>query len=119
MRLISRILMKMGYFDVEYVENGQQVLDVLQIRTFDYIMMDVQMPFVDGIECTKQIRGRYGSTWPFIVSMTANALPSNKIRCLDAGMNLFLTKPVQLNLLRESFQSAFQMKSQLNNRTNC
>jgi len=112
-RLISRILKRMGYVDVEFVENGKQVCDLLQVRDFDYILMDIQMPIVDGIECTKQIRAQYGSAWPFIVSLTANTLPSNEIRCINAGMNVFLTKPIQLHLLHKSFQSAFHIKSGL------
>ncbi|MDP4255467.1 MAG: two-component regulator propeller domain-containing protein [Bacteroidota bacterium] len=91
------ILNKMGYHP-EIAGNGQEVLDKLQDRHFDLILMDIQMPEMDGLEATRIIRGKT-SAQPIIIAMTANAMQGDQEECLAGGMNDYLSKPVRLEEL--------------------
>ncbi|OQP64445.1 hypothetical protein A3860_20980 [Niastella vici] len=89
----TAILNKLGYqFDL--AENGEQVLGKLQQKTYDIILMDVQMPEMDGLEATRLIRKTHTGQQPVIVAMTANAMQEDREDCLQAGMNDYLSKPV-------------------------
>jgi CheY-like chemotaxis protein len=70
----------------------------MQTNTYDIILMDVQMPNIDGLEATRIIRKQYGSK-PLILAMTANALTEDKQNCYQAGMDGYLSKPISLELL--------------------
>ena len=77
--------------------NGREAIDLLAANTFDLVLMDVQMPEVDGFEATAAIRSRevrMGSHVP-IIAMTANAMCGDRERCLDAGMDAYLSKPLR------------------------
>ena len=94
----TAILGKLGYqFDL--AENGEQVLEKLQQKTYDLILMDVQMPEMDGLEATRLIRKSDTTQQPVIIAMTANAMQEDKEECLQAGMNDYLSKPVNLDEL--------------------
>lgn len=93
-KLISRILNKLGY-DITIVHNGREVLDMLDHSSFDVILMDVQMPELDGLETTGMIRQRAGRQ-PYIVGLTANAMAEDREICLRAGMDNYLPKPMRL-----------------------
>jgi CheY-like chemotaxis protein len=89
----TAILHKLGYqFDL--AENGEQVLQKMQEKTYDVILMDVQMPEMDGLEATRLIRKTYTAQQPVIIAMTANAMQEDQEECLQAGMNDYLSKPV-------------------------
>jgi two-component system sensor histidine kinase/response regulator len=91
-KLAIRMLQK-GDHSVLVVENGQIALDVLNERTFDLILMDCQMPVMDGYEATSLIRrGKIAPNIP-IVGLTAHALAGDREKCIEAGMNDYLTKP--------------------------
>jgi CheY-like chemotaxis protein len=95
--LALRILEKAGY-SVTLADTGKAVLDALDDHTFDIVLMDVQMPEMDGLEATVAIRRREtgtGSRVP-IIAMTAHAMVGDKERCLEAGMDAYLTKPLQM-----------------------
>ena len=93
----TAILGKLGYqFDI--AENGEQVLEKLKEKTYDVILMDVQMPEMDGLEATRIIRETL-TIQPVIVAMTANAMQEDKEECLRAGMNDYLSKPINLEEL--------------------
>jgi len=98
-KLILRILNKLGYQPM-MAENGLEVLSLTELHTFDVILMDIQMPMMDGLEATQMIRNSKIKQ-PVIIAMTANAMPEDKEDCLKAGMNDYLSKPVHL----ESFLS--------------
>lgn len=90
------ILKKLG-FQADIVNNGIEVLETLTSRNYDLVLMDIQMPEMDGLEATQQIRsGNRAGINPDIpvIAMTAHALASDRARCLDAGMNDYLTKPI-------------------------
>jgi CheY-like chemotaxis protein len=97
-RVGQRLLEKEGYA-VEVSEGGREALDYLSRARFDLVLMDVQMPDLDGLETTRALRLRGDST-P-IVALTANALVGDRELCLGAGMNEYLTKPLDLAKLRD------------------
>lgn len=83
--------------DIDLAENGPEAIKKFQENKYDVILMDMQMPGMDGLEVTKNIRTR-ASDIP-IIALTANAMANDKERCLSAGMNDFLTKPVDFESL--------------------
>src|SRR5262249_38986823 len=95
-RVVLRMLQKQGHA-VTVVNNGKEALDALSREHFDLILMDVQMPEMDGFETTFAIRADeswYGRRMP-IVAMTAHAMEGDRERCLEAGMDDYITKPLQ------------------------
>jgi CheY-like chemotaxis protein len=89
---------RMGY-RAEVVENGAQAVEALRKNTYDVVFMDLQMPVMDGIEATKQIRIEHGPKRPIIIAVTADAFPEDRARCLNAGMNDYLAKPITTKTL--------------------
>ncbi len=84
----------------EIVETGVAVLEALARRPYDVVLMDVGMPEMDGLEATRRIRAeRSDATKPWIIAVTANALPSEREACFAAGVNDFVTKPVLVEVL--------------------
>ncbi len=101
----TRLLNKMGH-EVVVAENGLQALAALEKQTFDLVIMDVQMPEMDGFEATAEIRKRekeQGGHQP-IIAMTAHAMKGDRERCLAAGMDAYITKPVQRRDLYEAIE---------------
>jgi signal transduction histidine kinase/CheY-like chemotaxis protein/ligand-binding sensor domain-containing protein len=96
-QLAIHILNKLGY-EPGLAENGQEVLDLLKTERYDMILMDMQMPEMDGMEATKIIRAEHQEQ-PVIVAMTANAMQGDKDDCLAAGMDDYLSKPIRLDEL--------------------
>ncbi len=100
--IVCRIL-EQGEFEAMPASDGTHALRLLAQNEFDVVLMDWQMPDMDGLECTRRIRqgasGARGLTVP-IIALTANAFSEDRVACLAAGMNDFLTKPVQADLLR-------------------
>jgi two-component system, sensor histidine kinase and response regulator len=94
-RLVQRILEKEGH-DVSVAENGQEALELLRKQTFDLILMDVQMPEMDGLEATRSIRHEEILTTAHIpiVALTAHAMKGDQDKCLAAGMDAYLSKPI-------------------------
>ena len=95
-RLAVRLLERRGH-DVVVVNNGRQALAVLELKQFDAVLMDVQMPEMDGFETTAAIRERELSTKAHlpIIAMTAHAMKGDKERCFEAGMDGYVAKPLQ------------------------
>jgi signal transduction histidine kinase/CheY-like chemotaxis protein/ligand-binding sensor domain-containing protein len=104
-KLTVRALSKLGYDDVVVTEDGSEAVERVQMDDFDVILMDIQMPEMDGIEATKVIRQRKGFQ-PFIISMTANAMQEDRELCLGAGMDDYLPKPVKLDDLVNALERA-------------
>jgi PAS domain S-box-containing protein len=98
--LAVRLLEKRGH-EVVVAKNGEEALEALDRQVFDLVLMDVQMPEMDGLQATAAIRKREvksGKHIP-IIAMTAHAMAGDKEHCLDAGMDDYLTKPIQLEQL--------------------
>jgi len=96
-KLVDHVLRKLGYTP-EKAANGKEAVEKSGIQSFDIILMDVSMPEMDGLQATQAIRKR-GGHQPFIIAMTANAMEGDKQICLDAGMNDYISKPIQLDQL--------------------
>ncbi|SDH88905.1 hybrid sensor histidine kinase/response regulator [Mucilaginibacter gossypii] len=94
-KLIMKILSKLGY-EAALAADGLEVLDLVNKKIFDVILMDVQMPKMDGLEATRIIKKRFPER-PFIIAMTANALQSDLQICIDAGMDDYISKPFKLD----------------------
>jgi len=93
-KLIERVLNKLGY-EPDMATNGVIVLEKLVEKYYDIILMDIQMPEMDGLETTAQIRLQGGSQ-PYIVAMTANAMQEDREICMQGGMDDYLSKPMRL-----------------------
>lgn len=103
-KLIINILNKLGY-DPQLAQNGLEVLSMLQERPYDAILMDVQMPEMNGLDATRFIRQQ---PWPqpIIIAMTANAMKEDEEECLEAGMDDYISKPILLNVLKTALEQA-------------
>jgi len=109
-RVITQMLKRLG-IEAEAFENGQELLQMLQQRSADLILMDLQMPVMDGLEATAAIRaGAAGAGCKEIkiVALTANALAGDEERCLSAGMDSYLTKPLKLAALEAALDQLFR-----------
>jgi PAS domain S-box-containing protein len=99
-KVALRMLNRLG-FAADVVMDGEEVLTALKHQFYDLILMDVQMPKLDGIETTRCIRDRFAEgDRPIIIALTAHAMQEEKDRCLEAGMNNHLSKPVRLEELQ-------------------
>ena len=94
--VIRKVLEKKGlYCDV--ASNGYEAIELILQGTYDCVFMDVQMPIMDGYEATKAIREKYELKNLFIVAMTANAMEGDREKCLEAGMDDYISKPLDYN----------------------
>jgi len=112
-RLAQVVLEKRGH-RVVVVGNGQEALDALISAPFDLVLMDVQMPVLDGIEAAQRIRERervVGARRLPIVAMTANAMQGDRERCLDAGMDGYVSKPIRPDELFAQIAAALGTES--------
>jgi two-component system, sensor histidine kinase and response regulator len=100
-KLAVLILTKAGY-KVEVVDNGRKAVETFSERSkdFDLILMDIQMPEMDGLAATKELRAKGFNAVP-IIAMTANAMKGDREICLEAGMNDYITKPVKREIIFE------------------
>jgi CheY-like chemotaxis protein len=113
-RLAQRVLQKQGH-TVVVAGNGREALHALSGQRFDVVLMDVQMPEMDGLQATAAIRAREEGTGRRIpiVALTAQALDGDRERCLAAGMDDYLSKPVRVTeLLRAVAEATSQAGEQ-------
>jgi len=104
--ILQKFMKKWGY-QFQVAANGHQVIDAVIKENFDLVLMDCQMPEMDGFEATKKIRSHGSSDvrrLP-IIALTANAMGEDKQRCADVGMNAFVSKPIEPELLLQTIQS--------------
>lgn len=102
-KVVRNQLKLIGYLDVVCADNGQIALDRLAQESFNIILMDCQMPVLDGYETSRRIRQQYGDRLP-IIAMTAHALDGERDKCLAAGMDDYITKPVKRERLAERLE---------------
>ncbi len=98
--LVTHVLNRRGH-DVEVAQNGLRAVELVGQNSFDLVLMDLQMPDMDGFEATAAIRAIPGAARIPIVALTAHALPSDRDRCLAAGMDDYLAKPLDIRKLVE------------------
>jgi PAS domain S-box-containing protein len=113
-KLALRLLQRMGA-EVTLAGNGVEALAALRDADFDAVFMDCQMPQMDGFEATRQLRNTPGlvrnPNVP-VIALTANALATDKARCMAAGMNDYLTKPIDLTRLQQALAKALDAQGQ-------
>lgn len=112
--VILSMLERMG-LKPSVASDGQEVLDSLEKQDFDLILMDVQMPTMDGIEATREIIAKYGDHAPRIISVSANALPEDRMRYLLLGMNDYLAKPICQSALKSLLEKWARRLNYLSN----
>jgi signal transduction histidine kinase/CheY-like chemotaxis protein len=104
-RVTAGLLAHLGY-EADLASHGREVLEALESRSYDVILMDVQMPELDGLEVTRRIRRLAGRPQPRIIALTAHAMTGDRESCLAAGMDGYLTKPVQIAALEAALVAA-------------
>jgi CheY-like chemotaxis protein len=97
-KLALRLLEQMGY-RADLAANGFEAIDAVERQTYDVVLMDVQMPELDGFEASREINRRWPERRPRIVAMTANAMQGDRERCMAAGMDDYVAKPVRIEEL--------------------
>ena len=103
-KLALRLLQQMGY-RADLASNGIEAVESVQRQAYDVVLMDVQMPEMDGLEASRRICARFGpGERPRIVAMTANAMQGDREMCLAAGMDDYLTKPIRVERLVEALE---------------
>jgi CheY-like chemotaxis protein len=112
-RLAMLILNRMGY-RVDIAANGLEVLQAIREQTYDVVFMDVQMPEMDGYTATQTIRQQEARLGPGarrlrIIAVTANAMPGDREKCLAAGMDDYLSKPLRIDRLQEALLQSSTM----------
>jgi CheY-like chemotaxis protein len=106
--LALTVLRKFG-IQAQLAGNGDEALQAVRSTTFDVVLMDVQMPIMDGLEATRAIRALPADRpQPWIIAVTANAFEQDRKRCLEAGMDDFVSKPFRQEALRDALLHARQ-----------
>ena len=100
-KVAMRILARLGYRP-DLAANGLEVLEALERQEYDVVLLDVQMPEMDGLTAAREIRARWPSPRPRLIAMTANAIRGDREACLAAGMDDYLSKPVHPNTLADA-----------------
>ncbi|HLX30628.1 MAG TPA: response regulator, partial [Casimicrobiaceae bacterium] len=101
-KLALRLLQQMGY-RADLASNGIEAVESVQRQTYDVVLMDVQMPEMDGLDAAREICARFAvPARPRIVAMTANAMQGDRDMCIAAGMDDYITKPIRVDRLVEA-----------------
>ena len=98
-KVVQQLLAHLGY-RADVVASGIEVLDALERQNYDVVLMDVQMPEMDGLEATRRLKARGGAVAPKVIAMTASAMLGDREKCLAAGMDAYVPKPVELDQVR-------------------
>ncbi len=112
-RLLARILEKLGY-RADLVGNGLEVLEALKLRSYDVVLLDIQMPEMDGLEAARQIQSRWApNERPQLVALSASVLAQQQQAALAVGISQYLTKPIHIPDLVETLKTVSQRKKLL------
>jgi CheY-like chemotaxis protein/HPt (histidine-containing phosphotransfer) domain-containing protein len=99
-QMVAKAILEKAECEVELVSDGQEAIEAARGHHYDAILMDLSMPVMDGLQATRLIRAlNCGSSSVPIIAMTANVFAEDRLKCLQAGMNDFITKPIQPNRL--------------------
>jgi len=105
-KIATKILASLGY-KTSIANNGKEVMEIVSNEHFDVILMDVQMPEMDGLEATKMIRTCL-EIQPVIIALTANAMQGDKDACMQAGMDDYMSKPIELKELLNQLEKWYK-----------
>lgn len=108
-KVLTGTLAKLG-FAADCVANGREAVDAAGVRDYDVILMDCQMPEMDGYEASRLIRQQEIVRQPYVIAITANAMKGDAEKCLAAGMDAYLSKPVRQAELRLALEKAMNAK---------
>ncbi len=102
---VQKLLKRLGFNDVDLAETGQEALDMIAVNDYDIVLMDCQMPVLDGYEATKTLRMQEGEGRNLpVIALTANAMVGDKEKCINSGMSDYLSKPIRPEKLMAMFQ---------------
>ena len=110
-KLAMHLLKRFG-FRADAVSNGKEALDALAATAYSLVLMDVQMPEMDGLEATRRIRdGRAAVLNPAlpVIAMTAHAMKGDREKCLQAGMTDYVSKPIQPDMLLKTIETQLEL----------
>jgi CheY-like chemotaxis protein len=108
-KIAIKILGKLGY-NIRMANNGKEAVEIISNEQFDIILMDVQMPEMDGLEATKNIRTQI-QVQPIIIALTANVLQGDHDACIQAGMNDYMSKPIDIEDLKSKLKKWFTVSA--------
>ncbi len=104
-KVATRMLQKIGY-EADIVVNGKEALESLSQKRYHVILMDIQMPEMDGLEATRQIRKTYSvEQQPYIIAMTGHTSNEDRQQCLQNGMDDYISKPLKVDVLKQALQN--------------
>ena len=106
----NRLLLKYnleGYFEIDFASSGYSAINKLKDTRFDLILMDIHMPEIDGIETTLQIRKMEEGYRTPIFAVTSNMFREQKLKCIEAGMDEYIVKPIHAKALVERINNFF------------
>ncbi len=106
------MLKKLGYTHIDCALNGEEAVKAVQQQTYDIVLMDCQMPLMDGYEATRQIRKLEDARYQAlpIVALTAHTMKGDDDKCYEAGMNDYLSKPVRVDELQQKLEKWLKIK---------
>jgi PAS domain S-box-containing protein len=105
-KVFDLMIKSLGY-RIDLASDGYEALNMISTKKYDVVLMDVQLPDMDGLETTRKIRKNWGAEKPYIIAITADAMQSDRETCFAAGMNDYLAKPINLKNLTFSLSQAF------------
>jgi PAS domain S-box-containing protein len=108
---VALLMLKKLGLRADVAANGREVLQALERQNYDVVLMDVQMPEMDGFEAAKAIRERWLNGLPHIIAVTAHALEGDRKRCIEAGMDDYISKPVRLEELASALRKVFPARA--------
>lgn len=112
-RLVATTILKSYGGITQEANNGKEAVDMLATNVFDVVLMDIQMPIMNGFEATSFIRKHISSSLP-IIALTANAIKGDNIKCFEAGMNAYVAKPFKEEVLMQIVAAQLQINNNLN-----
>ena len=109
------MLKKLGYTHIDFAVNGKEALQAVQQQHYSLVLMDCQMPVMDGYEATRQIRQLDDACYQElpIVALTAHTMNGDDQKCYEAGMNDYLSKPVRLEELQQKLEKWLRVQHKL------
>ena len=103
--LVAFSLENIGGYQVVKAKNGAEALEAITAKRYDVVLMDVQMPHMDGYETTRRIRAELDAErQPVIIAMTAHSMLGDEEKCLAAGMDLYVAKPIEMDQLQAALE---------------
>lgn len=104
-RKLAAMLFKRHDLSVDFAQNGEEAIDMCLANNYDFVLMDIEMPGINGLEATESIKQKMGENAPPIVALTAHNLDGQAEEFMQQGMDGFLTKPIKIEDMFSLFES--------------